>query len=79
MLLEDYSKPAIQSHKGFKSWSSSANFRISLSRLMAWRRRSFASSMGLEERFGDVQFPTVAFYRGGMRQNRDHRQLVISG
>jgi hypothetical protein len=34
---------------------------------------------GLEERFGDVQFPTVAFYRGGMRQNRDHRQLVISG
>jgi hypothetical protein len=27
MLLEDYSKPAIQSHKGLKSWWSSANFR----------------------------------------------------
>ena len=45
ILLESYSKPAIQPHNGFRSSSSIANFRSSLSSLMAWRRCSFASSM----------------------------------
>jgi hypothetical protein len=34
---------------------------------------------GLKEWFGDVQLPTVVFDRGSMRQDRDHRQLVIGG
>ena len=41
----DYSRPAIQSHKGFRSSSSSANPRMSLSSSMACRSRSLASSM----------------------------------
>ena len=32
---------------------------------------------GFEERFGDVQLPAVAFDRSSMRQDRDHRQLII--
>jgi len=39
MPLEDYSKLAIQSHKDFRSSSSTANSRMSLSSLMARRRR----------------------------------------
>ena len=39
MPLEDYSPPAIQSHKGLRSSSSSANRRTSLSSLMACRSR----------------------------------------
>ena len=42
ILLEDYSKPAIQSHNGFRSSSSNANPRMSLSSLMA--RRGFCIS-----------------------------------
>jgi hypothetical protein len=40
-----YSNPPIQSHKGFRSSSSGANLRISLSSSMACRRRVFASSI----------------------------------
>jgi len=40
-----YSKSAIQSHKGFRSSTSSGNRRASLSRSMACRSRAFASSV----------------------------------
>jgi hypothetical protein len=43
--LADYFKPAIQSHNGRRSSSSIANPRMSLSSVMACRRRTFASSM----------------------------------
>jgi hypothetical protein len=43
--LEDYSKAAIQFHKGFRSSTSSAIRRTSLSRSMACRSRAFASSV----------------------------------
>jgi hypothetical protein len=43
--LEDYSKPAIQSHKGRRSSSSSANCRMSLLSLMAFSSRSLASTI----------------------------------
>jgi hypothetical protein len=41
----NYSKLAIQFPRGFRSSSSSASFRASLSNSMACRSRSFASSM----------------------------------
>ena len=44
-VTTDYSRPAIQSHKGRRSSSSSANLRISLSSSIVCRRRAFASSI----------------------------------